>query len=128
MRFRKDHRLDLGGCRVRPDIVFTRWKVAVFVDGCFWHACPVHFVAPKTNPWYWEPKLQRNRERDALANGALANSGWRVVRIWEHQSITEAVEAVVAAVRLSSAEPAAHMRRRSSTLAASTAEDPRGVG
>lgn len=98
LRFRKDHRLDLPGARVRPDIVFTRRRVAVFVDGCFWHCCPIHSSRPKTNQWYWEPKLNRNRERDALADEALANSGWLVVRIWEHSAVSEGVDRVSAAL------------------------------
>lgn len=98
LRFRKDYRMDLAGARVRPDVVFTRRRVAVFVDGCFWHGCPIHFVPPKSNGWYWEPKLRRNRERDELAVRALAAAGWQVVRIWEHVGIAEAVDAVLAAV------------------------------
>jgi len=96
-RYRKDHRLDLdGGRRVRPDIAFTARKVAVFVDGCFWHACPEHGRDPAVNQWYWAPKLRRNVERDRAADAALAAAGWRVVRIWEHVAITDAVAAVVA--------------------------------
>jgi len=70
-RFRKDYRLDLaGGTRVRPDIAFTARRVAVFVDGCFWHACPEHGTRPANNVWYWEPKLRRNVERDRAADRA----------------------------------------------------------
>ena len=83
-RFRKDYRLDLEGARVRPDIAFTARRVAVFVDGCFWHACPDHGSKPAANVWYWEPKLRRNVERDRAADAALAAAGWDVVRIWEH--------------------------------------------
>jgi DNA mismatch endonuclease (patch repair protein) len=97
-RFRKDMRLDLGNARVRPDIVFTRRKLAVFVDGCFWHVCPDHGREPSTNEWYWSPKLRRNVERDRAADVALAEAGWRVVRVWEHLSISEAVEAVTGAL------------------------------
>lgn len=98
-RFRKDHRLDLdGGVRVRPDIVFTRRKVAVFVDGCFWHVCPDHGREPTTNEWYWTPKLRRNVARDRAADAALSAAGWRVVRLWEHEPLAAAIEAVVAAV------------------------------
>ena len=94
-RYRKDYRLDLeGGRRVRPDIAFTARKVAVFVDGCFWHACPDHGSKPSVNGWYWGPKLLRNMERDRLADAALALAGWRVVRLWEHVPLEEAVEAV----------------------------------
>src|SRR5690606_28603138 len=97
-RFRKDHRLDLPGGRVRPDVVFTRRKVAVFVDSCFWHVCPEHGREPTSNDWYWTPKLRRNVERDRAADAALQAAGWRVVRLWEHEELASAVYAVVKAV------------------------------
>src|SRR5260370_27642505 len=91
-RYRKDFRLDLdGGVRVRPDIVFTARKVAVFVDGCFWHCCPEHGSQPASNTWYWEPKLRRNVDRDRAADAALGQAGWKVIRFWEHESIDVAV-------------------------------------
>lgn len=83
-RFRKDYRLDLTGMRVRPDLVFTRRRLAVFVDGCFWHVCPLHGRAPTHNEWYWTPKLRRNVERDRAADATLEQAGWTVLRIWEH--------------------------------------------
>ena len=97
-RYRKDFRLDLPLRRVRPDIAFTSRRVAVFVDGCFWHACPEHGSRPKNNDWYWSPKLAKNVERDRAADDALAQAGWTVVRLWEHVPLTDAVGAVVAAV------------------------------
>jgi DNA mismatch endonuclease, patch repair protein len=97
-RYRKDLRLDLPQRRVRPDIAFTSRKVAVFVDGCFWHACPEHGSQPKNNEWYWSPKLAKNVERDRAADAALAEAGWTVVRLWEHTSLEDAVAAVVAIV------------------------------
>jgi DNA mismatch endonuclease (patch repair protein) len=97
-RFRKDHRLDLPGGRVRPDVVFTRRKIAVFVDGCFWHACPVHGREPTHNTGYWSPKLARNVERDRANDAILTAAGWTVVRLWEHQPLQEAVAAVEAAL------------------------------
>ncbi len=98
-RFRKDLRLDLaGGTRVRPDIAFTARRVAVFVDGCFWHACPEHGGKPSVNQAYWGPKLQRNVERDRAADAALAAAGWRVVRVWEHVPLDDAVAEVVSAL------------------------------
>lgn len=97
-RYRKDLRLDLGSMKVRPDIVFTSRKVAVFVDGCFWHVCPEHGRQPTTNEWYWTPKLRRNVERDRAADVALAGAGWKVVRLWEHESLPTAVEMVVGAL------------------------------
>src|SRR5204863_2770246 len=98
-RFRKDHRLDLdAGARVRPDIAFTARRVAVFVDGCFWHACPEHGGRPRANDWYWTPKLARNVERDRAADETLAAAGWQVVRVWEHESLERALAAVIAAI------------------------------
>lgn len=95
-RYRKDFRLDLEGVRVRPDIVFTARKIAIFIDGCFWHVCPEHGRQPTTNEWYWTPKLRRNMERDQIANDALKAAGWHVIRLWEHEPLPSALEAVVA--------------------------------
>ena len=97
-RYRKDFRLDLPLRRVRPDIAFTSRKVAVFVDGCFWHACPDHGSAPKNNEWYWSPKLAKNVERDRAADEALRQAGWTVVRLWEHVPLGDAIDQVIAAV------------------------------
>lgn len=97
-RYRCDYRIDMGERRVRPDIVFTRARVAVFVDGCFWHSCPDHGGTPRRNLDYWIPKLTRNRQRDLDNTAALEAAGWRVVRIWEHTSMTDALAAVQAAV------------------------------
>jgi DNA mismatch endonuclease (patch repair protein) len=97
-RYRKDLRLDLPQRRVRPDIAFTARKVAVFVDGCFWHACPEHGSNPKNNEWYWSPKLRKNVERDRAADAALTDAGWTVVRLWEHVPIEDAVAEVIAVV------------------------------
>lgn len=89
-------RVEEGRRPVRPDIVFTRIRVAVFVDGCFWHGCPEHFAAPRSNQSYWQPKIRRNIERDAETNHALERAGWRVVRIWEHTPLAEAIALVTA--------------------------------
>jgi DNA mismatch endonuclease (patch repair protein) len=98
-RYRKDCPLVLdGGSRVRPDIAFTARRVAVFVDGCFWHACPQHGSKPAVNDWYWTPKLARNVERDRAADATLAAAGWQVVRVWEHETLEHALAAVIAAV------------------------------
>ncbi len=99
MRFRKDLRLDLGKVKPRPDIVFTRAKIAVFVDGCYWHSCPEHGTRPKANADYWTPKLARNVARDREQDAALAEDGWTVVRLWEHVPVPEAVRAVEVALR-----------------------------
>lgn len=97
-RYRKDFRLDLSGTRVRPDIAFTARRVAIFVDGCFWHQCPQHGGKPANNTWYWAPKLARNVQRDRAADAALAAAGWCVVRVWEHESLEDAVASVLAAL------------------------------
>jgi len=73
------------GSRRTADIVFTRQRVAVFIDGCFWHACPLHYVPPKSNPEYWRAKVVANRARDADTNEKLEAAGWRVLRQWEHE-------------------------------------------
>ena len=69
----------------KPDIVFVRAKVAVFVDGCFWHSCPVHGTSPKTNTEYWGPKLERNRRRDRQVNSQLEALGWLPFRLFDHE-------------------------------------------
>jgi DNA mismatch endonuclease, patch repair protein len=94
LRFRKDYRLDLDELRVRVDIAFPRSRVAVFVDGCFWHRCPEHASDPARNAEFWQRKLERNVERDGRVNRELAAAGWTVVRCWEHQSAQEAAERV----------------------------------
>jgi DNA mismatch endonuclease (patch repair protein) len=81
LRFRI-HRRDLPGC---PDIVFSRARLAVFVDGCFWHGCPEHAVKPKTNAEFWADKLRRNKLRDRKVARVLKQQGWNVVRFWEHE-------------------------------------------
>jgi DNA mismatch endonuclease, patch repair protein len=112
-RYRKDYRLDLAsGTRVRPDIAFTARKVAVFVDGCFWHGCPQHGSKPAVNVWYWEPKLRRNTERDRAADAALAAAGWAVVRVWEHESLEAAVTSVLAALTQASGRPLRRKKQR----------------
>lgn len=81
---------------IRPDIVFTRRRVAVFCDGCFWHGCPEHGRRPTVhNAHYWSPKIAGNRERDARHTAALEHAGWTVLRFWEHE-LADAVAAQVA--------------------------------
>lgn len=95
LRFRVDHVVRAEGVSVRPDIVFTRWRVAVFVDGCFWHCCPEHGNIPTRNRTYWVPKLERNVRRDRRVDAALGDTGWQVVRGWEHEPPEEIAERVV---------------------------------
>ena len=77
-----------------PDIVFPAKRLAVFVDGCFWHGCPVHYKAPARNASFWQSKLERNRQRDRKVDKDLEGMGWQVIRIWEHQ-ITHELNLVV---------------------------------
>lgn len=81
LRYRVQYRIG----RTRPDMVFIGAKLAVFVDGCFWHGCPQHSTMPKNNREFWEQKLRRNRERDAENTQWLEAKGWRVLRLWEHE-------------------------------------------
>jgi len=75
---------DLKVFKVRPDFIFPKVRLAIFVDGCFWHSCPLHLRAPASNVDYWNRKLERNRVRDRKVNAELRSAGWTVVRIWEH--------------------------------------------
>lgn len=69
----------------KPDFVFPKSRVAIFVDGCFWHCCPIHAVQPKSNVAFWKKKLHGNRARDRLVTRTLRSKGWRVIRVWEHE-------------------------------------------
>lgn len=96
-RFRLHFRTQYG----RPDIVFTRARVAVFVDGCFWHGCPKHYLRPRAASGYWAQKLLSNVRRDRRQTIALEQDGWRVCRVWEHEifeSLGDVVETVAAAI------------------------------
>lgn len=94
LRFRVDI-APVKGIRRRADIVFTRARVAVFVDGCFWHGCPEHFIAPKSNAEYWRSKIQANVERDRDTAQKLSAVGWEVLRFWEHEGPDDAVPKIV---------------------------------
>lgn len=101
LRYRVDTR-PLAGLNRRADLVFPRAKVAVFVDGCYWHGCPDHGTTAKTNAGYWGAKIQRNRDRDVDTDSRLIEAGWTVVRIWEHEDPEEAARIVHSLVRGSS--------------------------
>ena len=101
-RYRCDLRIDLPEGRVRPDIVFTRKRIAVFVDGCFWHSCPEHGSRPSVNQSYWSPKLARNAERDERNTRMLTGAGWVVIRVWEHENVESGMARVVLALESSS--------------------------
>ena len=80
----------LRGVRRTADMVFGPAKVAVFVDGCFWHRCPVHGTSPKANSDYWLPKLERNVQRDRETDDLLRAAGWLSIRVWEHEDLESA--------------------------------------
>lgn len=84
LRFRKNARPQ-HDLRMRADIVFPKRRLAVFVDGCFWHGCPSHGKRPRTNAGYWEQKIDRNMARDRRDDALLEEAGWRVLRVWEHE-------------------------------------------
>ncbi|GAA1181569.1 DNA mismatch endonuclease (patch repair protein) [Kitasatospora gansuensis] len=87
--------------RRTADIVFGPVRLAVFVDGCYWHGCPEHYVAPKTNSGYWSDKVLRNMARDRDTDGQLRAAGWTVLRFWEHEPAEQcAVEIAVLVSRL----------------------------
>jgi DNA mismatch endonuclease, patch repair protein len=85
--------------RGRADIVFSRARVAVYVDGCFWHSCPEHGVLPKGNREWWQAKLEATVRRDRATEAALRDRGWTVVRTWEHEDPELAADRVEAALR-----------------------------
>jgi DNA mismatch endonuclease (patch repair protein) len=105
LRFRVD-RTVLDGMRRRADIVFVSARVAVFVDGCFWHCCPRHKTFPKANAVWWAAKLAANRKRDTHTNRRLRQAGWIVERVWEHE------EPAAAAIRIAKAVRGRDRRRR----------------
>ena len=90
LRFRRNFR-NLPGS---PDIAFTRARLAVFVDGCFWHGCRDHFVAPKNNATWWEAKIDENRSRDRRVDESLVTAGWIPLHIWEHEPVVSAADTV----------------------------------
>ncbi|MFI0933362.1 very short patch repair endonuclease [Streptomyces sp. NPDC021019] len=89
----------LPDLRRTADMVFRPAKVAVFIDGCYWHGCPEHYVSPKTNPGYWSEKVARNVARDRDTDQRLSAAGWLVLRFWEHQSSDACALSIISAVR-----------------------------
>lgn len=80
------------------DIVFRRRKLAIFVDGCFWHGCPEHGTSPKSNADFWRDKIETNKRRDLDTNRRLTEAGWRVLRVWEHEDAEEAADRIIEAL------------------------------
>lgn len=90
----------LAGMRRRADVVFPRARVAVFVDGCFWHGCPTHGTQPRANAEWWRDKLEGNKRRDRDTDRRLLEAGWRVVRVWEHEPPEQAAKRVISALEV----------------------------
>jgi DNA mismatch endonuclease, patch repair protein len=103
LRYRVDYVLLKKPRRV-ADVAFPGLRIAIFVDGCFWHGCPKHATWPKQNAEFWRQKIEANRLRDADTNSRLLDIGWTVLRFWEHESPIEAAETVVQTVAMAKAK------------------------
>lgn len=101
LRFRKDLPIRLSDLSTRPDVVFTKARVAVFHDGCWWHGCSEHGMRTKQNAAFWNQKIDETIERDHRVTTSLTNAGWTVIRVWEHEPIADAAERIERAVRRS---------------------------
>jgi len=99
-----------GVPRIRPDVVFPKLRIAVFVDGCFWHSCPEHGTAPKNNAAWWNAKLAANVERDRRITAMLTERGWLVLRFWEHEHPEAMARMVFDAVKSRRGQPVAQRR------------------
>ena len=97
-RYRVDHG-PLREVRRKADLAFIGPRVAVFVDGCFWHGCPIHGTWPKANAEFWRTKIEANRRRDADTDQRLQEAGWKVIRIWQHDNPEEATRKIARLVR-----------------------------
>lgn len=106
LRYRVDVSVPPLGPRSRVDIVFRPIRLAVYVDGCFWHGCPEHATFPKSNADYWLPKLARNVERDLEAVAVLEAGGWHVMRFWEHEDPELVASLITARVEMLRTGPA----------------------
>jgi DNA mismatch endonuclease, patch repair protein len=109
LRYRVDSR-PLPDLRRRADLVFPRVRVAVFVDGCYWHGCPEHVTWPASNADWWRAKIKRNRERDLETDRLLQARGWAVVRAWEHEDPEVVADRVERTVRLRGPSSSDHQR------------------
>ncbi len=99
LRYRVDYPPLPTDRRLRADLVFTRLRIAVFIDGCFWHGCPEHYKPSHTNSEYWSQKIENNRARDARTDERLRSAGWSVVRFWAHASPDVAAQKILDLVR-----------------------------
>lgn len=113
LRYLVDAHLPMPGLRRRrADLLFRGARVAVFVDGCYWHACPAHSTKPKSNAAWWEQKLATNVARDRDTDTRLAEAGWTAVRVWEHEDPDEGSQRVAAAVYAARASQTPRSMRR----------------
>jgi DNA mismatch endonuclease (patch repair protein) len=94
LRFRI-HRRPIAGVLRTADVVFLRDRIAVYLDGCFWHGCPDHYTRPHANAGYWVPKIEANRRRDADTDARLTAAGWLSFRFWEHEDLEAAADRLV---------------------------------
>lgn len=99
LRYRVDLPV-LPGVRRRADLVFTRARVVVFVDGCFWHGCPEHATWPDHNADFWREKIETNRRRDRDTDDRLTAAGWRIAHVWEHEDVEAAADRIEQLVRV----------------------------
>lgn len=101
LRFRVDYPVRLNGVTraIRPDVVFPRQRLALFVDGCWWHGCPLHSTVATTNSDYWKTKLAENRARDERHTKQLTDAAWTVVRAWTHEHPEAVADRVARALR-----------------------------
>ena len=121
LRFRVDFPIRVPDRRpIRPDIVFTKRRVAVFVDGCFWHGCPDHGRRPQTNSTYWDAKVAVNQARDREQSDALEGAGWVVIRVWEHEALTVALPLIGEALAAQAATATGAATSAASTASATT--------
>lgn len=104
--------------KVKPDFVFRKRKLALFVDGCFWHGCPIHATRPKQNAKFWRTKIANNQARDRLVTRRLRAHGWRVMRIWEHELTRKHERRLLARLRRVGLLAADPTKRRSITIPA----------
>ncbi len=98
LRFRVDYPIRTAERTIRVDIAFPRVKLAILIDGCFWHGCPEHGTMPTRNRDYWEPKITRNRERDLHQTELLSETGWRALRFWTHEHPDEICNQILGAL------------------------------
>lgn len=111
LRFRIHYAIP--GTKRSIDIAFTKWRLAVFCDGCFWHGCPIHATIPKTNREWWKDKIATNKARDLDTDSILTSDGWTVLRIWEHINLDDAVSLIRSQLKQISARAPAHAQRAS---------------